>query len=466
MGRRKKSPPPEPPMKTRSSTRNAPAAEINYYTTLKGDKNEDRVRVVSRRPLKADPRNHARIKAKFDLIGDEKSESGDDNSINGVVSIVVHVNIFLYAACFFIQTGTLPYLSKKLGADPNTFGLLQTSFAVAQLLGGPIFGRLGDICGERLALLVAFSSAALSYTLMGLSYSLPVLFLSRLPSVFMHVMQASQMIATHYSAPERRSTALSRLGFAYGIGMVVGPSVGGIVVKTFDERFAAFVAAVGSVISIVLVVLFIPAKKVSTKDKRQKSVLDLKAIGKLLLAPGAIILLAIKLVSGFPIGILQSMFSVIAMERFELPPDRNGMVMSYIGVISLVMQGLGISFISALFTERSLMNGTAVVLAAAFYGLTLIQDLQSFLAVLLPLVSCMCLINSIVTGAVTKTVAVSDTGAILGLNMLVHSGIRSVSPTIGGYVMTRFGYEVIGYIGVVCSFAVILLVKLVPAFKH
>ena len=81
------------------------------------------------------------------------------------------------------------YLSKSLGADPKTFGQIQTTFAVVQLFGGPIYGRLGDQFGERLALLVAFASAGISYLLMGLSYDINVLFLSRVPSMFMHVMQ-------------------------------------------------------------------------------------------------------------------------------------------------------------------------------------------------------------------------------------------------------------------------------------
>ena len=83
----------------------------------------------------------------------------------------------------------LQYLSKKLGANPVVFGYLQTTFAVVQLCGGPLFGRFGDIFGSRAALLLAFGSAAAAYFLLGMASSVGMLFLSRLPSVFMHVMQ-------------------------------------------------------------------------------------------------------------------------------------------------------------------------------------------------------------------------------------------------------------------------------------
>ena len=81
------------------------------------------------------------------------------------------------------------YLSKKLGVNSVWYGYLQTTFAIVQLAGGPLYGRFGDLFGGRAAMTLAYISAALSYFLLGMSSSVPLLFLSRLPSVFMHAMQ-------------------------------------------------------------------------------------------------------------------------------------------------------------------------------------------------------------------------------------------------------------------------------------
>ena len=81
------------------------------------------------------------------------------------------------------------YLSKKLGADPVVFGYLQTTFAVVQPCGGPIFGRFGDVFGSRAALVLSFVAAAVSYSILGFASAVSMLFLSRLPSIFMHAMQ-------------------------------------------------------------------------------------------------------------------------------------------------------------------------------------------------------------------------------------------------------------------------------------
>ena len=126
------------------------------------------------------------------------------------------------------------YLSKKLGADSATFGQLQTLFAVTQLIGGPFFGRIGDTLGEKVALITAFSGATLSYFLMGIAQNQSLLFLSRVPSVVMHTMQGSQMIVTYLSEESERAKVLARLGFSYGMGMVVGPTLGGYITSHFE----------------------------------------------------------------------------------------------------------------------------------------------------------------------------------------------------------------------------------------
>ena len=64
--------------------------------------------------------------------------------------------------------------------------------------------------------------------------------------------------------------------------------------------------------------------------------------------------------------------------------------------------------------------------APTFLPQTLISDVFEFLVVLSPLTCSLCLVNSILTASVTKTVDKSESGAMLGLNMAVHSIIRYI----------------------------------------
>jgi len=44
----------------------------------------------------------------------------------------------------------------------------------------------------------------------------------------------------------------------------------------------------------------------------------------------------IKVVSALPIGILQAMFSIVAMDYFHLDAKSNGLVLSYVGIMAMV----------------------------------------------------------------------------------------------------------------------------------
>ena len=66
-----------------------------------------------------------------------------------------------------------------------------------------------------------------------------------------------------------------------------------------------------------------PKQKVADKsEEKPESVLNMKKIFGLIFAPGVTMLLLIKLICGIPIGIIQSMFSVIAIEQFGMPAEQ------------------------------------------------------------------------------------------------------------------------------------------------
>lgn len=79
--------------------------------------------------------------------------------------------------------------------DTVLFGYLETTFAVAMLLGGPIFGRFGDLFGARAALLVAMTSSFLTYAILSQTNSFLGLLISRFMAFMMHAMHGKHF---HY----------------------------------------------------------------------------------------------------------------------------------------------------------------------------------------------------------------------------------------------------------------------------
>ena len=73
----------------------------------------------------------------------------------------------------------------------------------------------------------------------------------------------AQMVMTDVSDFKERAITLGRLGVSYGVGMVVGPVMGGFVTTSYSEQSAAAVAAVICLVAIVTVMVFVPR---STKN--------------------------------------------------------------------------------------------------------------------------------------------------------------------------------------------------------
>ena len=47
-------------------------------------------------------------------------------------------------------------------------------------------------------------------------------------------------------------------------------------------------------------------------------------------------IIILRIVVGIPTGVFHSMFTIVNMERFELTPESNGRLLSYIGILTMV----------------------------------------------------------------------------------------------------------------------------------
>ncbi|GLI59275.1 hypothetical protein VaNZ11_001124 [Volvox africanus] len=172
--------------------------------------------------------------------------------------LIVYGNIVLYSICWMAQVPVLPYLVEKLGAAGNTqYGMLQTIFSAVQFVGGLISGPLMDRYGGRFLLAVSFAASVASYFLTATASSMWVLYLSRIPTVLQHAVLAARAIVTHLSSEADRARVLGYVAVSYSVGFMVGPAVGGLL-SAVSLQFAAWVATIGSVISLATVLLLLP----------------------------------------------------------------------------------------------------------------------------------------------------------------------------------------------------------------
>jgi multidrug resistance protein len=141
----------------------------------------------------------------------------------------------LFLTMLIVNTGfgvimpILPYYAQSLGADATVLGLLSATFATLQFFFAPIWGRLSDRFGRKPILLVGLGGFGISMLVFGLSTQLWMLFLARsvsgilssatLPTVMAFIADTTQ--------PKDRAGGMGLMGAAGGLGMILGPVIGG-----------------------------------------------------------------------------------------------------------------------------------------------------------------------------------------------------------------------------------------------
>ncbi|NXE07379.1 S22AI protein, partial [Lophotis ruficrista] len=365
------------------------------------------------------------------------------------VIFVAYVIATLELTFLFMHLGVMPYLAKSLGLDSVGFGYLQTTFGVLQLVGGPIFGRFADQFGTRAALILSCASGSAFFLLMSISASIPFLFLSRLPAVFMHGLPGAQKVITDLTTPSQRADALGKLGLCFGIGLIIGSALGGVLSTRFGIFFPTYVGLVGNLINTMIAMVWIPLQaepKSSHRVTEHSNVFSMREILRLMKFPGVMEVFIVKVLSGFPVGLFLIMFSIISMDFFGLEAVESGYLMSYFGVLQMVVQGLVVGKLTNHCTERTLLRLSVFVFAGVGLGLALMRTVWHYCIVAVPLMFAFSMLATITDTILTKAVPSSDTGTMLGICASVQPLTRTVGPTIGGILYKQFGVSSFGYL--------------------
>ena len=109
-----------------------------------------------------------------------------------------------YILGYTIILPLLPFYSERLGASPFVVGLLISTYAICQLISGPIIGSLSDRAGRRPLLIVSQMGTLLGFLILSQATALWLIFVSR-------VMQTS--LSTAVSNPFERGSAGGRPSF-------------------------------------------------------------------------------------------------------------------------------------------------------------------------------------------------------------------------------------------------------------
>ena len=363
--------------------------------------------------------------------------------------------IFINMLGFGLILPILPYYAESYGASDTVIGLLVASYAAAQFFGAPILGRLSDRFGRRPILLVSILGTLLGFILLGIANTLLLLFISRiLDGITGGNISVARAYISDITTPENRAKGLGMIGAAFGLGFIIGPATGGIL-SQWSYSLPAFVAAGLTLINLILVYLWLPESLPveKRKEKQQKlSIFSFKALSDALKRPYVGSLLITRFFFGIAFSIFESIFSLYALRRFDLTVGQTGLVLTYVGVITVIVQGVLMQKITKRFPEKQLIIGSVALMAVSLLGWGLAPSVPFLLFILAPVSIAGGVLTTIIPSTLSKSVEEEDIGEILGVSASTESLTRVIAPSLGGFLLGKYGTEIPG----VFSFALLV----------
>ena len=293
---------------------------------------------------------------------------------------ILMITAFIDMVGLLMVIPLLPFYAKSLGQGGLVVGLLVSSFAVAQLLTAPMWGRLSDAYGRRPALLVGLSASAIAYVIFGYALELPhplfFLFLCRLVQGAgggtVSVIQAYVADATEV---DERAKALGWLSAATNAGVAIGPVLGSLT-HSWGPQGPGFFAAGLCVANIAFAWKYLDESRdmheaAQSKADTTKRARSRDAILKVVThssEPASRLIWIYAIAMGAFQGVT-SMLALYLSSRFGVNETTIGFFFTYTGVISVLTRTLVLGRMIDRFGEVRLSRIGGVLLAMGITGM-------------------------------------------------------------------------------------------------
>jgi DHA1 family tetracycline resistance protein-like MFS transporter len=379
--------------------------------------------------------------------------------------LTIFLVVFVDLLGFSLILPLLPYYAEAYGANALVTGLLVASYAAAQLVGAPILGRLSDEHGRRPILLVSIAGTILGFVLLGVAEPLGnwfgaalgasivvvdvvvlvLLFTSRiLDGLTGGNISVAQAYISDITTPENRARGLGLIGAAFGLGFIIGPVVGGLL-SGIGFWVPAAAAAVIATANWFAVYFFLPEsltaeKRAELAQHGSRPRFSLDQLMTELRRPRVGPLFHIRFFFGLAFSLFQSIFAIYAAGGpLNLTPQQTGLVLTYVGVLAVIVQGFAIGRLAKRYSDKQLMLVSAILMAIGLFLWGLVPNVWTLLIVLAPLSFGGGVLNTIINTALSKVVYPEDIGGTLGISASIESLTRVIAPVIGGALLMWFG---------------------------
>lgn len=336
----------------------------------------------------------------------------------------------------------LAIYAERFGASPLVATLLLSSFAICQLVSGPMLGSLSDRFGRRPILLVSQLGTMLGFIILAKANALWMVFAGRiLDGITAGNLTIAQAYIADHTPPEKRAQSFALIGIAFGLGFALGPVISGWL--SHHSMAAPFWLAAGLSGLAILGTFFILPREAGrgrvTSDDRLR-VFDPKLYVEYFRRPELGRLLTVFFVYMFSFSLFIGGFALFAERHYVwndrfFQPREVGFAFAGTAIIGLIIQGGLIRRLVPRYGEANLARVGFVTLAIGYALIAVDTSLGMLAAAILFSSIGNSLLRPVLTALVTKHAGAREQGTALGITQSLSAFAAIFAPPLAGFLI-------------------------------
>lgn len=379
---------------------------------------------------------------------------------------IIFLIIFINMLGFGIILPLLPYYVESLGAGAMTIGLVSAAYSFFQLLSAPVLGELSDKIGRRPVLLFSIGGTAVSFLLLGVANSLPLLFLSRIiDGLSGGNISTAQAYIADITTKENRTQGMGMMMAAFSLGFIIGPAFGGLL-SVYGYALPAFLAGMIALIATILTYFFLPEtikKETPAVIQKQKKVtfFSLRDFYDALTHPEVGLFLTISFLMMLAFSLMQGTFALFTEHALHLTASDNGIIFAYLGIVGVVIQIFLLKRFLKWLPERPATLVAIIFMAFSFVLMAFSSNWWLLIIAVTFLAVGSSISGPVLAGLISKKTPDSEQGNIAGMNQSIGSVARLVGPVFGAFIYSQVNPEAPYLLA-----AVLLILTVIFSLKH
>jgi predicted MFS family arabinose efflux permease len=328
---------------------------------------------------------------------------------------------------FSILIPLLPYYVQRFGAPPLVLGALFSTFALCQVVSGPVWGNVSDRIGRKRVLIVSQIGAAIGWAMLAVAPTLGFVFAARIiEGLAGGNISVTQAYVSDLVEPAQRPRAFATIGAAFSAGFLFGPFAGGWLAHAYGFAVPFLLAAGLQVATLVLTIVALPESRKPTDQKAA----TLRDIITSLRMPGVTPILTQKLMYSLALYGWFAVYALVLQRQLGLREDTTSYFFAAFGALSIVMQlGVVSRLTDAVGTRVTNTIGIAATVIA-FGVAPFIHDLRTALVMLVFFAFGLSLNGATITSLISDAAPENQRGTILGAGSSLESASGVVMPPI------------------------------------